>query len=156
GLDFSPAALVEGSRRFKNLRFVAGSGVALPFGAGAFDEVIGHVSLPYMNTRAALREIERVLAPGGVFFLTFHSMAYVRERLLKDWREGRWKDVFFMLYVTTNGWLNHCGFPQLPWFGRKFETINTAAGVARTARKTGFSVVRIERGSGLIYFGVAG
>src|SRR2546422_5153567 len=114
GLDFSPALLLEGRRRFKSLCFVRGNGVALPFGADSFDEVIGHVSLPYMNTSAALREIHRVLAPGGAFFLTFHSLAYVRERFLDSVRKGRWKDVLFMLYITANGLLNHCGLPQLP------------------------------------------
>src|SRR5439155_16432914 len=117
---------------------------------------IGHVSLPYMNTSAALREIHRVLAPGGAFFLTFHSLAYVRERFLDSVRKGRWKDVLFTLYITANGLLNHCGLPQLPWFRGKFETFNTAAGVARTARKIGLSVVHIEQRPDLIFFGVTG
>ena len=156
GVDFSLADLVQGSRRFPNLCFVRGNGLALPFSPASFDEVIGHVSLPYMDTSAALREIHRVLAPGGSFFLTVHSLEYVRQRLRIGVGKGRWKDRLFMLYAIANGLLNHCGFPQLSWFGGKFETIHTAAGIARTARKAGFSTVRVERRSGLIFFAVTG
>ena len=156
GLDFSLTGLLEGRRRFHDLCLVAGNGLSLPFADASFDEVIGHVSMPYMNTRAALREVYRVLAPGRTFFLTFHSLAYVRQRLLKSLRRGQWKDVLLMLYTAANGFLNHCGLPQIPWLNGKFETINTAAGVERTARKIGFSTVRIERLPGLIFFGVIG
>lgn len=156
GVDFSLADLVEGRRRYPYISFVRGNGLALPFAAGSFDEVIGHVSLPYMNTRAALGEVHRVLAPGGSFFLTVHSLEYVRRRLRNGVGKGRWKDWLFMLYAIANGLLNHCGFPQVSWFGGKFETIHTAAGIARTARKSGFSNVRVERRPGLIFFGVAG
>jgi hypothetical protein len=83
-------------------------------------------------------------------------MEYVRQRLHKGVGRGRWKDRFFMLYAVGNGFLNHCGFPQVSWFGRKFETIHTAGGIARTARRVGFSGVRVERQPGLIFFGVSG
>ena len=59
-------------------------GLHLPFSEASFDVVIGHVSMPYMNTRAALREIYRVLAPGGSFLLTFHNFYCLRQRLLKS------------------------------------------------------------------------
>jgi ubiquinone/menaquinone biosynthesis C-methylase UbiE len=156
GLDLSHCRLLEGSRRFQRLTFVVGDGMALPFRAGAFDAVLGHVSLPYMNTRTALREIYRVLAQGGVCFLTLHSFAYVRGRFLDDFRQNRLKDIVFLLYITTNGLLNHCGLPQLPWFRGRFETFNTAAGVARTARNIGFTAIRTETQRGVIFFGVTG
>jgi SAM-dependent methyltransferase len=156
GIDYSLADLGEGSRRFPHLSFVRGNGMALPFADGSFDEVIGHVSLPYMNTRAALGEIHRVLVPGGSFFLTVHSLEYVRRRLHNGVGRGRWQDGFFMLYAIGNGFLNHCGFPQVSWFGRKFETIHTAAGIIKTARRTGFSGVHVEHRPGLIFFGVSG
>jgi SAM-dependent methyltransferase len=156
GIDYSLAALVEGSRRFPHLSFVRGNGLALPFAAGSFHEVIGHVSLPYMDTGRALREVHRVLTPGGSFFLTVHCMEYVRQRLNNGVGKGRWKDRVFMLYAIGNGFLNHCGFPQAPWFGGKFETIHTAGGITRTARRIGFLGVHVERRPGLIFFGVSG
>ena len=156
GIDYSLADLGEGSRRFPHLSFVRGNGMALPFAAASFDEVIGHVSLPYMNTSHALREVHRVLAPGGSFFLTVHCMEYVRQRLSNGVGKGRWKDGLFMLYAIANGFLNHCGFSQVSWFGGKFETIHTAGGIARTARRAGFSGVHVERRPGLIFFGVSG
>jgi len=156
GFDFSFDQLLEGQRQFPDLRFVQGTGLTLPFAAASIDEVIGHVSLPYMNTRTALCEVHRVLAPGGTFFLTFHSFAYVRWRLLKDLRQGQWKDMLFMGYLTVNGLLNHFALPQAPWFRGAFETINTTAGVTRTARQVGFDTIRIEHQPGAIFFGVTG
>jgi len=156
GLDRSHRRLLEGSRQFERATFVAGNGMTLPFRAGTFDAVLGHVSLPYMNTKTALSEIYRVLAQGGVCFLTLHSFAYVRTRFLDDFRRNRFKDILFLLYVTANGLLNHCGLPQLPWFRGKFETFNTTAGVVRTARKAGFSAIQTEKQRGLIFFGLTG
>lgn len=152
GLDFSFDQLLEGRRQYPDLYFVRGSGLAPPFAAAAFDQVIGHVSLPYMNTRAALGQVHRVLAPGGSFFLTFHSLEYVRWRLRKDVRQRRWKDILFMGYITANGLLNHCGLPQMSWLNGVFETINTASGVVRTAQRIGFHEIRIEHQPGAIFF----
>ncbi len=156
GLDYSFDHLREGRRRYPGLRFVRGTGLALPFPEATFDEVIGHVSMPYINTRTAFREIYRVLAPGGSFFLTFHSLEYVRWRLRKDLHFRRWKDMVFMGYITANGLLNHCGMPQVSWLNGAFETIHTAGGVTKTARQIGFDSIRTEHQPGSIYFGATG
>ena len=156
GADLSRARLLEGSRHFHGLRFVAADGTALPFRDASFDEVIGHVSLPYMNTSAALREIYRVLVPGGVFVVTVHSLTYVRRRLVNSLRKALLRDMLFMVYVIANGLLNHRGLEQLRWFRGKFETFNTRAGMTRTAYKIGFTWIRLDRWPTRIFFGVTG
>jgi SAM-dependent methyltransferase len=73
GVDYSVNALrgvaggpqLRTDRQNPRIDFVAGDGARLPFIDEAFDVVIGHVSMPYMNTRRAFREVYRVLAPGG-------------------------------------------------------------------------------------------
>ena len=148
GVDYAPPA---GPRPFP---MVAGDGQRLPFAGGAFDVVIGHVSAPYMNTGGALREIYRVLAPGGSVLLTFHSFAYLRRRLAKRVRERNWKDILFLAYLAVNGLLNHCALPQarLWWNRRIFETVNTARGVHRSARAAGFCLISTEHAGGRIFF----
>jgi SAM-dependent methyltransferase len=70
GVDRAPAMVRAASREAAAARLplalVRGDALALPFASGAFDGVTGH-SLLYLlpDPRAALREIRRVLRPGG-------------------------------------------------------------------------------------------
>lgn len=75
GVDQAPAMLRAAAREARAARLplplVRGDALALPFAAESFDAVTGH-SLLYLlpDARAALREIRRVLRPGGgVVFL---------------------------------------------------------------------------------------
>src|SRR5689334_7999882 len=80
GIDFSFSQLQEAQRQYGGgAAFVQADGLRLPFREGTFDVVIGHVSMPYMNTRIGLAEVARVLVPGGSLFLTFHSYYSLRQ-----------------------------------------------------------------------------
>ena len=58
------------------LRFVEGDATALPFDAGAFDAVVvTKVLCSVSDPAAALREVSRVLAPGGRFGFVEHVAA---------------------------------------------------------------------------------
>lgn len=64
----SLAVTVGGAAR--NVRFVAGDVGALPFDNGAFDLVTCRLAAHrFPNAALAVREIQRVLAPGGSFLL---------------------------------------------------------------------------------------
>ncbi|MBV8068728.1 MAG: class I SAM-dependent methyltransferase [Acidobacteriaceae bacterium] len=156
GIDCSLQALSSAKKR--HIRLAAADGVQLPFADEAFDVVVGHVSMPYMNTRKALSEVFRVLAPGGSFFLTFHSFYYWRERLRSSVKARNWKDILFMGYVAANGFLNHHGLSQaqLWWRPSWFETVNTPRGVFRSARLAGFDMITTEDGTRRIFFAATG
>lgn len=71
GLDFSPAA-IESSRKWHaavpNLSFVEGDAENLPFPDASFDVVINvESSHCYGDMSRFVREVERVLRPGGLF-----------------------------------------------------------------------------------------
>lgn len=53
--------------------FVRADGAAMPFADDSFDVIISKVSLPYMNNRRAIREISRMLRPGGSILIKTHS-----------------------------------------------------------------------------------
>jgi SAM-dependent methyltransferase len=84
GCDFSGGMLAEASERLRDAArasdgavrataaLVRGDAMRLPFRAGAFDAVVSTEAFHWFpDQRAALAEIARVLAPGGVLLLGF-------------------------------------------------------------------------------------
>ncbi len=154
GIDYSFQSLVAGKEKHQDINFIKADGLFLPFADAAFDVVIGHVSMPYMNTEKALREIYRVLAPGGSVLLTFHSFRYMKRRFALSTRKLNLKDTCFTLYMGLNGLLNHWSIPQIqtPWKPAIFETVSTPDGVCKTATKVGFNMVSAEYTKEHIFF----
>ncbi len=65
-LDFSPAMLASARARAPAATYFEGDAQAMPFVDGAFDAVACILGVPHIpDTMAALREMRRVLRPGG-------------------------------------------------------------------------------------------
>lgn len=78
GLDPSGAMLDVATDTHPELAFALGEGTALPFRDGAFDYALfAYHGLDYVHPetsrRSALREIRRVLEPGGLFVFSSHN-----------------------------------------------------------------------------------
>src|SRR6185436_4470495 len=82
GVDLSPAmirqARVHSKRRQQKIPFRVGDACRLQFRAGSFDGCLfsfnGLMTIPTLSLRiAALREVRRVLVPGGRFVFTTHE-----------------------------------------------------------------------------------
>jgi SAM-dependent methyltransferase len=72
GLDLAARAIARCRKRYERpgLRFLAGDAERLPFVGGSFDAVLNvEASHCYSDTGRFLREVERVLRPGGVLLL---------------------------------------------------------------------------------------
>ncbi len=153
GIDHSFASIQE-AKQYRGIAFAVADGLLLPFANEIFDVVIGHVSMPYMNTAKALCEIYRVMTPGGTLFLTFHNVRYARQRLWASAKRLNWKDVLFSMYMTVNGLLNHFSLAQMEawWTRSRFETVNTPRGIHRTASAAGFSLISTEHSVARIFF----
>jgi demethylmenaquinone methyltransferase/2-methoxy-6-polyprenyl-1,4-benzoquinol methylase len=66
GLDFSERMLERARRKAPQIEWVQGDLLALPFGAGSFDAAtVGFGVRNVTDLDAALRELRRVLRPGG-------------------------------------------------------------------------------------------
>lgn len=101
GADLSPVMIRQArsvaARRRVKIRFRVGDACRLPFPAQSFDGCLfsfnGLMTIPRRSNRiAALREIRRILVPGGMFVFTSHerpgpAARWRRERAL--WKSGR-------------------------------------------------------------------
>lgn len=82
GVDVVPEVGQIGREMFaaegfgEKVQFICASGNELPFADGTFDVLICRIALMYMDIKFVLREMERVLRTGGVFFLKYHAPPY--------------------------------------------------------------------------------
>jgi SAM-dependent methyltransferase len=74
GLDLNPEYVARG--RASGLSVCRAVSEALPFETSAFDGVICKVVVPYTDEAAAVREIARVLRPGGIARVSYHGLGY--------------------------------------------------------------------------------
>ncbi|WP_058043564.1 bifunctional 2-polyprenyl-6-hydroxyphenol methylase/3-demethylubiquinol 3-O-methyltransferase UbiG [Streptomyces roseifaciens] len=126
GVDVSPA-LVRAARRHAaetglDIRYAVGAGERLPFADGSFSvvtclDVLEHVPSP----GEVVREIRRVLAPGGVFLFDTINRTW-RSRLIMIWGLEHvlrviprgthdWND--FITPAETTGYLGAAGLTPL-------------------------------------------
>jgi ubiquinone/menaquinone biosynthesis C-methylase UbiE len=126
GLDLSRDTLEDArrdaaARGLTNLTYREGSVYALPFGDGTVDVVYAHQVFQHLRERgAALREVLRVLRPGGLVAIRevdWGTVAYWP----RDPRLDRW----IRLHLDT--WSRNGGEPLM---GRRLRALFNAAGVA--------------------------
>lgn len=124
--------------------FVVCSGEKLPFQTGSFDLVVSRVALPYMNIRKALREVHRILVPGGVFWATLHMPKMALGRMRASARKLDTVDVIYQSYALVNCGLAHVTSLQIPWKGHRFESVQTPRSIRASLRRAGFFEIRTE------------
>lgn len=76
GVDYGPQLATLTKPIFagnERVNFVRANGAAMPFADELFDVIICKVALPYMDNRAAIAEIARMLRPGGSLLIKTHS-----------------------------------------------------------------------------------
>jgi len=150
GIDRDRIAIESGQRLAPHgIELQVASGESLPFSDCQFDLVISRVALPYMNITNTLREMERVLKPGGDLWLMLHSLSMNLEWLHDAARNLQINRMLSCCYVLANGYLfNHYGY-QLSIFGHG-ETYQTTKGIRRALTKAGFEDIDVEEGSQLL------
>lgn len=146
GVDVSLEALRLGKRLSERTNFVLAEGEGLPFADNSFDFVISRVALPYMRVVDAVREISRVLRPGGSVWLTLHSFAYTKGQLLRALRNMELRSLIFQLYVFGNGLLLHLFTRQIRFpLTSRCESFQTNRAMRRILLAAGFQNIVIDR-----------
>lgn len=145
GIDADLDALALGCRWAEgdapSLRFVRATGHVLPFDDARFSHVICRVTINYMHQRRALREMVRVLQPGGLLYLRVEGPGF-------DWRllraapglaaaGCRLRDALAGSILAATGWQAQ---PGASWAGgRAFATVRR---LRRVLAGAGCTVVR--------------
>jgi len=63
--------------KYKNLEYIIGDGESLPFRDYTFDKCVSTFVLEhFLNDIRALKEMNRILKPGGILILTADSLSY--------------------------------------------------------------------------------
>jgi ubiquinone/menaquinone biosynthesis C-methylase UbiE len=94
GMDVMPEVGQVGGKMFaskgfgEKVSFMRASGDELPFEDESFDVLICRGALMFMNNAKALKEMARVLSPGGVFFLMVQAPPYYWNKAGKGLRTG--------------------------------------------------------------------
>ena len=140
GVDIDLAALRLGKTLTQDVQFACGKAETLPYRNNAFDFFTARVSLAYTNIPASLQEIQRVLKPGGMVWMTLHPMA-VPWDLAKS---ANWKGKIFFGYIVANSLWLHWFRRQFSFLGRN-ESFQTERGMRRLLTQCGFQQVTAAR-----------
>jgi ubiquinone/menaquinone biosynthesis C-methylase UbiE len=146
GLDVDAATLQVAHRDMVDVHFAAGDAHVLPFRSGYFDLVISKVTFPLLDIPVALREVHRILRPGGQVWMTLHPFVMTGMRILTDVKTGRIQDAVYQGYVIVNGlMLEYTGRQfRFPLNRRRVESFQTVRGITRALLRGGFTDVRFE------------
>jgi SAM-dependent methyltransferase len=110
GIDASPIVGQVGRTMFERavpggkVEFVRASGATLPFKDDSFDVVICRIALMYMDNKAALSEIGRVLRQPGRFLLKYHAPLYYWAKFGIGLKSGHFKSAIHASRVLFAGY----------------------------------------------------
>lgn len=146
GIDPDERGIEAGRKLFPGVTLVLGTAESLPFPDSHFDVITCRVALPYTDVGRALREMARVMKPGGYLCLTLHDWRLHAGFIGRALREGSVKRLANLAYVTVaglcyaaTGWV-----PRRPWGGVR-ETFQFVSKTSVTLRRLGFDRISHER-----------
>ena len=139
GIDIDAEAIRAGQARFPGLQLSCAPAEAIPYADETFDLVFSRVALPYTDFDRALKEMFRVLRPGGTVWITLHPWSMERRAwasAVKTLDVRRLVDRTYVLFHSALLALFGKSVPR-PWNGT-FESFQTVAGAKRSLRRVGF------------------
>jgi SAM-dependent methyltransferase len=112
GVDLSPRMIAEAQRLNPTIPFHQGDMLSLPDADNSWGGIAAFyciIHVPRNQVIDALREMKRVLKPGGVLLITFHIGQEIKH--MDDWWEKPVNlDFAFYLPEEVEGWLKEAGY----------------------------------------------
>jgi SAM-dependent methyltransferase len=115
GVDLSPNMVAEAQRLNPGIPFHQGDMLALPDADNSWGGIAAFyciIHIPREQIVNALREMKRVLKPGGILLVTFH-MGQQIEHIEEWWEKSVYLDFAFHLPNEMEAWLREAGFDLL-------------------------------------------
>jgi ubiquinone/menaquinone biosynthesis C-methylase UbiE len=146
GIDVSFEALAKAMGESPR-PLVCGRGEQMPFRNGCFSLAVSDVAIPYMHIPSALKEIMRVLCPGGKLWLSIHPPGMTLRELFRAIRKANIRNTVYRLYILANGFcfLLTGQMFRFPLQRGRCESFQTPAGMRRAMLAYGFVNFRWER-----------
>lgn len=126
GVDLTAIFLRGARRNVPKARFCQGSLAELPFAAGTFDAVLCVEALEHLpDTAAAIRELARVLKPGGTLVVIdknargLHPGTLIPNAIWKRWHEFKGDWMYSGDFPFRERWFHPEGLREL--LGRYFQ-----------------------------------
>ena len=146
GVDIDLTAL-KSALKVEGRLVVCARGEQLPFKGAAFSRVGSNVALPYMRIPVAVREISRVLRPGGSVWLSLHPWSMTASELVHAIRAGNVRNTIYRCYILLNGACFHLtGYLfRFPLKRTRCESFQTSGRMTKTLIAAGFGDIHWER-----------
>ncbi len=148
GVDVDFEALSYGNKLGHEIHYVNCKGEQLPFRDDAFDMIFSRVALPYMNIPVAIKEITRLLEPGGRLWVVLHPFSMLSKDVKRSIMSADAKDCLYRLYVLINGLSLHFLSRQFqyPLKNCRCESFQTRRGIERLLLKWGYTDLQFTTG----------
>lgn len=144
GVDYDLEALRLGQSLTARIDLLQSSGEQLPFRDEIFDFAYSRVALPYMDIGRAVREIARVLRPGGGVWLSLHPLSML------SWKSAfrSPKTLAFEVYrlVNTAAFTLSGRLFRYPLKRSRLESYQTERGMRLVLAAAGFGEIRFAHG----------
>jgi len=140
GIDVDEQALKLGSQWTRRMILRLGDACHLPYGDAEFDLVVSRVALVYTDLPRSVREMRRVLRPGGRIWLTMYPFYMVTRQC----RGRNWKGLLYLAYVALNGVYFHFTLRTFALAGKR-ESWQTESAMRRLLQRAGFQDIRMDR-----------
>ncbi len=147
GIDIDDQRLSIARIRFPQRTYLHGAGENIPLPEASIDRVICSVALPYMNIPAALREISRILVPGGRLSLSLHLPGFCLNELIHK-AIPKPIPTLYRLYVISNGVIFHTSGKTIGFVNGRTESFQTERGMKIALTRAGFTDFSFHRENG--------
>lgn len=146
GIDNEIEPLDYGKQHYEGICFVNAEAERLPIQSQSVDLVISRVTLPYTNIPVSIKEINRILKPGGEIWITLHSVKTLFNPLVTSVKKASLKGVVIRSFFLLNGLIFHCTGRLLPLpKSGSYESFQTNRSIRRVLENNHFEDVKIGR-----------